>query len=251
MPGLREEEVALLAGLSADHYSRLEQGRQAFVADDVLEALAGALRLDDVERAHLRDLAATRRSRPAVWEAGQQPDPGLLRLLTALDHVPALLLGRRGEVLARNVLLVTVLGATLPPGSSFVTWLFLEPGARARIVNWPVFAAAAVGALRYEAGRHPHDPRLAQLVATLRRADPDVDRWWRDQRVVDRTSVRKHVAHPAAGTLTFDIEAVSLPHDPEQRLVVYTVEPDSPTARVLPLLAGWQGDEATEVQPAP
>ncbi|WP_432570990.1 helix-turn-helix transcriptional regulator [Kineococcus sp. SYSU DK005] len=242
VPGLRKEELAVLAGLSPDHYSRLEQGRQHTVTEEVLQALGRALQLDDVERAHLRDLAApaSRRRRPGP-EAPQRPEPGMLRLAGALEHVPVLLLGRRSEVLARNGLLSAVLGAALDPGDSFARWLFLDPGARVRIVNWADFAAAAVGALRYEVGRHPDDRALAALVAELRRGDPDVARWWDDQRVTFRTSVTKHVAHPTAGPLTFGVESVVGPHDPEQRLVVYTVEPDSPTARVLPLLASWSG----------
>lgn len=114
VPGLRKEELAVLAGLSPDHYSRLEQGRQSSVSDTMIDALARALRLDEVEHAHLRDLAApTSRRRTTGWEAPQQPDPGLLRLMTALDHVPVLLLGRRAEVLARNALLPAVLGRPL------------------------------------------------------------------------------------------------------------------------------------------
>ncbi|MBW0130120.1 helix-turn-helix transcriptional regulator [Pseudonocardia oceani] len=244
VPGLRKEELAVLAGLSPDHYSRLEQGRQATVTDSVVDALARALRLDEVEHAHLRDLAApTSRRRGGGAEAPQRPDPGLLRLMTALDHVPVLLLGRRAQVLARNALLPAVLGRALEPGSSFARYLFLDPSARERIVNWAHFAAAAVGALRFEAGRRPDDHRLAALVAELRAADPDVARWWDDHGVRDHTSVAKRIAHPTAGPLAFGIEAVSTPHDPGQRLVVYTVEPDSPTAHVLPMLAGW-GAEA-------
>ncbi len=241
VPGLRKEELAVLAGLSADHYSRIEQGRQQTLTDDVLEALARALRLDDLERAHLRDLAApaVRRHAPPVWETPQQPDPGLLRLMTTVDHVPALLLGRRGEVLARNALLPALLGAALEPGTSLLRWLFLDPGARERIVNWADFAAAAVGSMRYEVGRHPHDRRLLALVADLRTSDPDVARWWDDHGVTDRTSVAKQIAHPAFGPLCFGIEALTTPHDPEQRLIVYTVEPGSATARALPLLASW------------
>ena len=230
----------MLAGLSPDHYSRLEQGRQQTVTDEVVHALSRALQLDDVERAHLHDLAApSSRRRWAGAEAAQRPDPGMLRLMAVLDHVPVLLLGRRSEVLARNGLLCAVLGAAMEPGSSFSRWLFLEPDARRRIVNWADFAAPAVGALRYEAGRHPDDRRLAGLVDELRREDPDVARWWADQRVTFRTSVTKLVAHPTAGPLSFGIESVVGPHDPEQRLVVYTVEPDSATARVLPMLASW------------
>ena len=240
VPGLRKEELAVLAGLSPDHYSRLEQGRQQTVTEEVVRSLSRALQLDDVECAHVRDLAApSSRRRWAGPETPQRPDPGMLRLMGALEHVPVLLLGRRSEVLARNGLLSAVLGAAMEPGSSFARWLFLDPGARLRIANWSDFAAPSVGALRYEVGRHPDDRRLADLVDELRREDPDVAQWWDDQRVTFRTSVTKHVAHPEAGALSFGIESVVGPNDPEQRLVVYTVEPDSPTARVLPLLASW------------
>lgn len=133
-----------------------------------------------------------------------------------------------------------MLGEPLHPGDSFVRWLLLAPAARTRIVNWPQFAEAAVGSLRYEAGRHPRDARLQQLVAELRSADPDVARWWDAQHVRDQSSVVKRVAHPAAGPLEFDIEAVELPHDPDQRLVVYTVQPGSRTAGALPLLTAWE-----------
>ena len=240
VPGLRKEELAVLAGISPDHYSRLEQGRQQVVGEDVVEALARALQLDDLERAHLLDLAApAARRRRAGPEVPQRPDPGLLRLLDTLAHVPVLLLGRRSEVLARNGLLSSVLGTAMEPGSSFARWLFLDPLARTRIANWDDFAAPAVGALRHELGRRPDDRRLTALVEELRRADADVARWWADQGVTFRTSVTKHVDHPEAGPLVFGIESVVAPLDPDQRLVVYTVEAGSPTARVLPLLASW------------
>ncbi|MFI1994734.1 helix-turn-helix transcriptional regulator [Actinoplanes sp. NPDC020271] len=240
VPGLRKEELAVLAGLSPDHYSRLEQGRQQTVTDEVVRALSRALQLDEMEQAHLRDLAApAARRRWNGPEVAQRPDPGMLRLMGALDHVPVLLLGRHSRVLARNGLLSAVLGTPMEPGSSFARWLFLDPRARQRIVNWADFAEAAVGALRYEAGRHPHDRLLNDLVDELCNGDREVARWWKDQRVTFRTSVRKQITHPAAGPLSFGIESVIGPHDAEQRLVVYTVEPDSPTARMLPLLAGW------------
>lgn len=240
VPGLRREELAVLAGMSADYYSRLEQGRQAHVSDAVLDALSRALRLDPVERAHLRDLAApTRAATSSGPEAPQRADPGLLRVMETLQHVPVLLLGRRGEVLAGNALLAAVLGRALPPGSSFVRFLFQDPLARERIVNWEVFAAASVAALRREAGRRPHDRRLHALIDELRRTDHDVARCWDDHGVRDYTSVRKRLDHPDAGPLQFDIEIVTAPHDPEQHLIVYTVQPDSTTARTLPLLASW------------
>lgn len=240
VPGLRKEELAVLAGLSPDHYSRLEQGRQQTVTPDVVEALSRTLQLDDVEAEHLRNLAApTTRGRRPTPDLPARADAGMLRLMDALDHVPTLLLGRRSEVLASNRLLREVLGWPAEPGASFVRWLFLDPAARKRITNWSDFATSAVGALRYEVGRRPDDRQLAALVDELRRGDPDVEQWWNDQRVTFRTSLVKHVTHAVAGPLRFGIESVIGPHDPDQRLVVYTVEPDSPTARVLPLLAHW------------
>ena len=248
VPGLRKEELAVLAGLSPDHYSRLEQGRQQTVTDEVVEALSRALQLDDLEAAHLRNLAApTARRRRAAPDLPAGADLGMLRLMAQLDHVPTLLLGRRSDVLASNSLLREVLGWPAEPGASFVRWLFLDPAARERITNWADFAASAVGALRYEVGRRPDDRHLAALVQELREGDPDVERWWGDHQVTFRTSLTKHLTHPVAGPLTFGIESVIGPNDPDQRLVVYTVEPDSSTARVLPLLASWGTARAEQV----
>ena len=239
VPGLRREELAVLAGVSSDYYTRVEQGRQANISAEVLDALARALRLDETEAAHLRDLAAPAGRPGPAAEAAQRPDPGLLRVMTALDHVPVLLLGHRSTVLARNALLRAVLGRPLEPGTSFAGYLFRDPLARERIVNWADFASAAVGAMRREIGRRPYDRRLRAEIDELRRTDPDVGRWWNDHTVVDYTSVRKHIAHSAAGPMTFDIEIIGAPHEPGQRLVVYTAQPDSPTARLLPILASW------------
>jgi transcriptional regulator with XRE-family HTH domain len=244
VPGLRREELAVLAGLSTDYYGRLEQGRQATVSDSVLDALSRALRLNDVEAAHLRDLAAPApHRRRAAAAVPQRPDPGLLRLAASLDHVPVLLLGQRAEVLAHNTLLRVVLGRAFTPGSSFTDYLFRDPLARQRIVNWAEFAARSVAAMRREVGRRPDDRRLISAVDDLRRTDPDVARWWNDHAVRDYASVHKHIAHPDAGTLDFNIEIVIAPHEPDQHLVVYTVDPDSSTARLLPILASWDRPE--------
>jgi transcriptional regulator with XRE-family HTH domain len=243
VPGLRREELAVLAGLSPDYYSRLEQGRQANISREVLDALARALRLNRVEHAHLHDLAAPGDRRPAgAIEAPQHADPGLLRLMAALDHLPVLLLGHRGDVLARNALLPAMLGSPLPPGTSFPRYMFLDPAARERILNWPDFAQASVAALRREAGQRPGDRKLAALIDELRKADPDVERWWNDHAVRDYASVVKRIRHPAAGELTFAVETVGAPQEPGQRLVVYCVEADSPTARLLPLVASWEAE---------
>jgi len=143
-------------------------------------------------------------------------------------------------------LLHAVLGRRLVPGTPFVRYLFGDPLARQRIRNWAEFASSAMAALRRETARRPHDRRLAGLVADLRRTDPDAARWWDDHAVRDHVSVAKRIDHPTAGPLEFDIEVVTAPHDPDQRLVVCTAQPDSPTARLLPLLASWGTDPAEE-----
>ncbi|SDK39451.1 hypothetical protein SAMN05421874_107181 [Nonomuraea maritima] len=116
--------------------------------------------------------------------------------------------------------------------------MFQDPLARERIANWADFAAATVATMRREIARRPHDHRLEALMAELRASDGDVARWWDDHAVRDYGPVAKRVHHPAAGPLSFDIEIVCAPHEPDQRLVVYTTEPGSPTARALTTLRG-------------
>lgn len=248
VPGLRREELAMLAGLSTDHYSRLEQGRQATVSESVLAALTRALRLNEVEAAHLRDLAApasrARRTAPEV----QHPDPGLLRLAATLDHVPVLLLGRRAEVLAHNALLRAVLGRAPALGSSFTHYLFRDPLARERIVNWAEFGARSVAAMR----RRPADdrrtggswPRWTTCGAPTRTSPAG------GTTTPCGTTPRWPSASPIrAGLLDFHIEIVAAPHAPDQHLVVYTAEPGSSTARMLPLLASWAAPADTPTGP--
>ncbi len=224
----------MAAGLSPDYYSRVEQGRQANVSREVLDALARALRLDEVERAHLHDLAAPGRPVPAF--TGERADPGLLRMLAALDHLPALILGRYGHVLGRTPLLAAVLGHPMPPETSLIRWVLEDHGARERIVNWETFARFTVAGLRREQARHPHDRDTRRMIAELRASDPLIAAWWDDHEVRDYASVRKHLRHPIAGDLHFDIEILAAPHDAHQRLIVYTCPPGSPTARLLPIL---------------
>ncbi|MGY4644960.1 helix-turn-helix transcriptional regulator [Cellulomonas sp. URHB0016] len=249
VPGLRREELAMLAGVSADYYSRLEQGRQANISREVLDALARALRLDEVERAHLDDLAAPGAAHPlrATAYRPQRPDPGLLRVISMLDHLPALVIGRRGIVLARNALFCAVYGHPMEPGTSYTRYLLLDPDARERIVDWAACARAAVAGLRREAARYPQDRRLEHQIDELRRADPDVARWWDDHRVSEYSSAPRRIRHPVAGDLVFDVELLVAPQETDQHLVLYTVEPHSRTARTLPLLAAWGAEPAASV----
>lgn len=244
VPGLRKEELAVLAGVSADYYSRLEQGRQVNVSRSVLDAVAGALRLNEVERQHLHTLASPSRRRSSPAPVEQHADRGLLRMMTVVDHVPALVLGLRGEVLATNALLTAVLGA-VGPASSLLRYLFFDPLARERIVNWEHFAASFVAALRGELGRHPDDRRLIALIDELRSRDPDAARWWEDHRVQDYASAAKQILHPVVGALSFDIETLASTRGTDQVLIVYTTDPDSETARKLPFLASWSTARTT------
>lgn len=236
VPGLRREELAQLAGVSPDYYSKLEQGRQANISDEVLRALARALRLDEVEAQHLRDLASPNGSRVVGLRAA---DPGLLRIMEALDHIPTILLGPAGEILATNALLRAVLSLSEPVGGSLHHYLFRNPVARERIVNWSEFAAGAVAGLRRESARRPNDRSLTTLIDELRATELDFSRWWDDHEVQEFAGTTKIIQHPAAGTLQFGIEFVCTPTNSEQSLIVYTVERDSTTEKVLPILASW------------
>ncbi|GAA1458511.1 helix-turn-helix domain-containing protein [Williamsia maris] len=244
VPGLRREELAQLAGVSPDYYSKLEQGRQANVSPEVLRALARALRLDAVESAYLYDLAAPSTAPDPVAQA---PDPGLLQVMQALDHVPVILLGRAGEILASNALIRAVLSLPMETGASLHHYLFRDPIARERIVNWSQFASAAVAGLRRDAARRPHDPVLAALIEELRVSEPQFAQWWDDHEVLEFERTIKVIQHPSAGTMQFGIEFLCTPGNPDQSLIVYTVEPDSTTARVLPILASWDPDSTISV----
>jgi hypothetical protein len=167
------------------------------VSRQVLEAIARVLRLDDAEQAQLMRLAEPRLTRSRAGADWVGPlDPGLARMLRTIDHVPALVLGRHGEILARTELLPLVLGAKLPVGANFIRWLLTDPDARMRIVNWPEFAAGSVAGIRGEISRRPDAHRLRQLVNEPTADDPDIARWWDDYSVRDYASVRKRIQHP-------------------------------------------------------
>ncbi|MFB7666308.1 helix-turn-helix transcriptional regulator [Kitasatospora sp. NPDC056138] len=247
VPGLRREEVARLAGISADYYVRLERGRNPNVSAAVLEAVARALRLDAVERAHLFDLArpgpgsARRRVVPP-----QRVRPGLLRLLDSLTDTPAMILGNRLDVLAANALakaLYTDFDAKPHRHRNLARFIFLDPAARGLLTDWQTAARGAVAALRLYAGRHPHDPRLTELVGELSVHDEDFRRWWADHDVLEYTHGTKRYHHPLVGELVLDYESLTLPDDPDQALYLYTAEPDSPSAHALRLLDSWSAPD--------
>ncbi len=242
VPGLRRDEVARLSRVSTEYYTRLEQGRAGNPSPEVLEALAGALRLDPAEREHLADLLAHPARARRTPASPQRVRPGLHLTLHTLEHVPAFIFGRRTDVLASNRLARAVLTDfdALPAiHRNLARYYLLDPQARARVGEWEQIAAETVAMLRLEAGRHPHDRQLADLVGELTLRCPEFSTWWNDHRVLRRTHGTKHYHHPVVGDLHFSYETLQPPGDTDQTLCVYNVEPGSPTAEALQLLNSW------------
>ncbi|MCY0950773.1 helix-turn-helix transcriptional regulator [Streptomyces sp. H27-S2] len=248
VPGLRREELAQLAGVSVDYYTRFEQGRAENISDTVLGAVASALRLDPAETAHLTRLVRTagRRSDREGAAAGNGPEEpqevraGLRRLLEAMPETPAFVVGRRTDILAWNPLfamLVKDFGA-LPPDRRNKAWLvFLDPEVRGRFVNWERKARDLVAYLRFDLGRHPHDPRFAALIAELGERSPEFTRLWEEREVREATHGGYHLRHPLVGEFTLAYESLNLPDDPDQSLITYTAEAGSPSEAALRILA--------------
>ncbi|MBD7919923.1 helix-turn-helix domain-containing protein [Cellulomonas sp. Sa3CUA2] len=240
--GLRREEVALLARVSTDYYTRLEQGRRIVPSAGVVDAIASALGLDDAGRAHLVHLigASPRPTRRPT--RAQSARRGLHQLVDALDDVPAMLLGRRTDVLATNRLaraLLTDFDALPAKDRNYARWMFLDPQARERLVDWDAQARTVVENLRLDAGRDPHDSATQALVGELTIASPQFARWWEEHRVHQRTFGDKHFRHPVVGELTLQYETLTTPGDPDQALFLFTAEPGSPSHEALDLLIGW------------
>ncbi|MFD3325005.1 helix-turn-helix transcriptional regulator [Streptomyces sp. NPDC058701] len=247
VPGLRREELAQLAGVSVDYYTRFEQGRAGNISDTVLGAVACALRLDAAETAHLTRLVRTAGGRDGTEApAGPAPEepqevrPGLRRLLESMPETPAVVVGRRTDILAWNPLfaiLVKDFGA-LPPERRNKAWLlFLDPEVRGRFVNWERKARDLVAYLRFDLGRHPHDPRFAALIAELGERSPEFSRLWQEQEVRETTHGGYHLRHPLVGEFTLAYESLNLPDDPDQSLITYTAEAGSPSEAALRILA--------------
>ncbi|MGW6461330.1 helix-turn-helix transcriptional regulator [Streptomyces sp. NPDC055078] len=253
VPGLRREELAHLAGVSIDYYTRLEQGRSRTASPEILEALATALRLDGTERAHLYDLANRRPLRPRRYRAApaERVSPASHRLLTTLDSAccPAFVLGRRTDVVASNALaraLIADFDALAAHERNLARFLFLDPAARELYADWHGAAADTAAMLRLDAGRHPGDPRLGELVGELAVRSEHFRTYWAERRVHERTEGTKGYRHPVAGELTVTYQALALPGASDQTLVVYSTEPGSPSGTALRFLANWSAEPVPE-----
>ncbi|GAA5141083.1 helix-turn-helix transcriptional regulator [Nocardioides marinquilinus] len=250
VPGLRREELARLAGVSVDYYTRLEQGRDLNVSEEVLGAVADVLGLRADERAHLFDLAQPKhKRRRAPTPAPQRVRPGVRVLVDSLA-TPAFVVGRRLDVLATNAMaraLICDFDALPPRDRNHARWVFLDPIARERYLDWDLVARENVASLRMQAGRWPDDPDLASLIGELSMKSPEFAGWWADHEVLRQSHGTKRYHHPVVGDLTVAYEALAVPDAADQVLFVYTVEPGSPSEEALRLLASWSltGDGAT------
>ena len=256
--GLRREEVALLAGVSIDYYTRLERGRAHGVSDSVLEGIARALHLDEAERAHLFDLA--RAAAPAAPRAPRRPAPqqvraSVRRILDSMTTTPAYVRNARLDILAANqlgaALFAPVLTSPARPTNN-ARFLFLDPAAPGFYPDWERQAQDVVAMLRTEAGRSPHDKGLSNLIGELSTRSENFRTWWAAHNVrFHRTGV-KRFHHPVVGDLTLTFEALDLAADSGLRISAYTAETGTPSDDALKVLASWAAtlDQAAAA-PAP
>lgn len=238
--GLRREEVAWLASISTDYYTRLEQGRRQASAS-VLSALARVLQLGDEERTYMFELAGKETAKPRR-QPTQKVQSSLRRMLDELTSTPAIVLGRRMDVLAWNPMAAALLTdfSQLPEKQRNYAWLiFSDPAMKELHADWERTAHACVAMLRMEAGRSRQDQRMAHLVGELSMADSDFRHWWAEHHVTTRSKGSKTLRHPLVGDLTLDWDAFACVDDPDQQLVVWTAEPGTPSHDGLRILASW------------
>jgi transcriptional regulator with XRE-family HTH domain len=231
VPGLRREELAQLAGVSVDYYVRLEQGRDIHPSDSVLEAIAQALRLDEDERAHL--IALVRPRRRARRRPSERVRPGVQQLLDRMGDVPAVVVGRRLDVLAANALGAALTGLREP---NLLRHVFLDESSRDLYPDWEAVAAQTVAFLRLSSGQDPDDAQLVELVGELSLHSDAFRRMWARHDVRSKCFGVKRYQHPQVGLLELDYETLSLP-DTDQLIVTYTAVPGSETETGLKLLA--------------
>lgn len=244
VPGLRREELAQLAGVSATYYTRLEQGQSASASPAIIDALAGALELDDDERAHLHDLARPARRTPRRQARPASVHPATRQLVEAIGDVPAVALGVRTEVLAWNPLGHQLLAGHLDPSApdrptdrpNLTRMLFLDPHHRDLHARWEDEAARAVASLRLVAGRRAEDRELAELIGELTMNSPEFAALWAKHPVANCVSGTKFFRHPEVGELALEFQALLLPDDSGQRVLMYSAAPGSPAEAALQLL---------------
>ncbi|MFI9274085.1 helix-turn-helix transcriptional regulator [Kitasatospora sp. NPDC052896] len=233
VPGLRRDEVALLAGVSADYYTRLEQGRERHPSEQVLQSIARALRLDDDAAAHLFRLGL-----PSPWPSvrpNTTVSPDLRRLMDGMRDVPAFVLGSAQDVLAANAM-ARELYCGFARYDNLLRMIFLDPFAREFYGDWDKAAGTAVNNLRASSARFPDDERIERVVGELSVRSPVFGALWARYEIRPRTHEDKRFRHPQVGELHLHFEALAVTSAPGQHLSVYSAEPGSASSDALVLL---------------
>lgn len=246
VPGLRRDEVAVLAGVSSEYYARLERGDLAGASDAVLDALAAALRLDEAETLHLRHLAHTAgqpaRKRRPVTRAVTVP-VSVQRVLDSMTATPAYVTDGRAAIVATNALArelhapVHDFARATGTAPNTARFAFLDPAARRFYVDWDDVSRASVAALHGAAGRNPYDKALSDLVGELSTRSERFRELWATRDVRVHRAGLKRLRHPEIGVLALDYDVMELAQEPGLALVAYSAAPGSPAADALALLA--------------
>ncbi|MGP0223206.1 MULTISPECIES: helix-turn-helix transcriptional regulator [unclassified Paenarthrobacter] len=247
--GLRREEVARLAGVSVDYYTRLERGNLNGVSDSVLDAIAGALNLDRAEHDHLYDLAraANKSGRKRATGSAATARPVLQHLLDAITGAPAFIGNNRMDIVAANTLGYALYsdmyrGTTARP-ANHSRFIFLDPRSHDFYTDWERAASSNVAILRRDAGRAPHDKGIAGLVGELSMRSEEFRIRWAAHNVRRHYTGAKTFRHPVVGLLELNYQVLDLEEDPGYTLTVYPAVPGSPTEDALKLLASWAATE--------
>jgi transcriptional regulator with XRE-family HTH domain len=255
VPGLRRHEVAMLAGVSVDYYTRLERGTLKGVSEGVLDGLANALQLDEAERAHLADLAhlANAGVKTTHRPVPTSVRPAVQRLLDAITGAPAWVRNERLDIVAANTLghalyAPVFAGAGRPVNTA--RFAFLDPAARDFFPRWEQTARDAVAVLRTTAASNPCEPGLMTLVSELSAKSEEFRTWWAEHDVHVHRSGRKHLHHPIVGELELTFEALDLVADPGLTVFTYGADAGSESERSLSLLGTWAATELAEQQAA-
>lgn len=252
VPGLRREELAQLAGVSAGYYTRLEQGQSPNASDAVLDAIARVLRLDEAERSHLHSLARYRPPKPRRHPRAEQLRPGVQLLIDGFGDLPALVIGRSTDVLAWNRTAHTLLASHLPfegpwqprQRPNIARLIFLDPHTRELYADWRSKARDTVADLRLIADRYPDDLVLTELIGELTMKSEEFAALWASHPVHRCVPhLTREFRHPLVGTLTLNNELLDLSTDAGQRMAVFTADPGSPSAAALALLADLCGPD--------
>ncbi len=254
--GLRRSEVAALAGVSVEYYTRLERGAISGASPEVLDALAKALRLDDAERAHLFDLAhaASPVARPPRRRSakGWTPHESLQWALDAVIAGPAFVRNGRMDLLAVNQLARAFYMELYdmpdqPP--NIARHVFLDDRAREFYPDWDAFAEVTISILRAEAGRDPHNKELHDLIGELGTRSEEFRRRWGAHNVRHHGTGFKTFRHPVVGEMTLAFEGLEMAAEPGLTLTIYSAEPGSASEERLRLLSSWAAGEFETASP--